>query len=127
VNGSITGVRFFKSTPSNSGTHVAHLWSATGQQLASATFTNETGTGWQQVSFDVPVGITANTTYVVSYYAPSGHYAGTDNYFGNLIDRSPLFVPAGTAGVYKYGSSGFPTQSFQRNNYWVDVVFKKER
>lgn len=29
----------------------------------------------------------------------------------------------GPNGVYRYGASGYPTQSFQASNYWVDVVF----
>ena len=38
-----------------------------GQLLASAPFTNETASGWQQVNFPAPVNIAANTTYVASY------------------------------------------------------------
>jgi hypothetical protein len=26
-------------------------------------------------------------------------------------------------GVYRYGASGFPEQSYNRTNYWVDVTF----
>ena len=37
---------------------------------ATVTFTGETASGWQQATFATPVAITANTTYVVSYYAP---------------------------------------------------------
>src|SRR5690242_9403152 len=46
-DGYITALRFYKQ-PSNTGTHIGHLWSATGQMLAEATFTNETDTGWQE-------------------------------------------------------------------------------
>ena len=46
VNGYITGLRFYKSA-ANTGTHVAHLWSSTGQLLATATFTGESAMGWQ--------------------------------------------------------------------------------
>ena len=60
VSGFITGIRFYKGT-GNGGTHVGHLWSATGTLLATATFTNETTTGWQQVSLSTPVAIVANT------------------------------------------------------------------
>ena len=74
VNGSITGLRFYKSS-ANTGTHVGHLWSNTGTLLASATFTGETASGWQQVTFPSPIAITAGTTYVASYYAPNGHYS----------------------------------------------------
>ena len=54
--GYITGLRFYK-TPGNTGTHIGHLWTAGGTQLAEATFTGETGSGWQQVSLNSPVAI----------------------------------------------------------------------
>ena len=54
TTGTITGIRFYKG-PQNTGTHVADLWSATGTLLATATFTNETASGWQQVNLSTPV------------------------------------------------------------------------
>ena len=56
--GTISGVRFYKSA-ANTGTHIGSLWTANGTLLASATFTNETASGWQQVNFSQPVPITA--------------------------------------------------------------------
>ena len=61
TNGQITGIRFYKG-PQNTGPHVADLWSSTGTLLATATFSNETASGWQQVNFSNPVAITAGTT-----------------------------------------------------------------
>ena len=55
TNGTITGIRFYKG-PQNTGTHVADLWSSTGTLLATATFTNETASGWQQVNLSQPCG-----------------------------------------------------------------------
>src|SRR5579872_2557967 len=49
VAGTITGIRFYKSA-ANGGTHVGNLWSVNGTLLATATFTDETAAGWQQVS-----------------------------------------------------------------------------
>src|SRR5579863_2000843 len=71
VAGTVTGVRFYKG-PSNTGTHVGHLWDHSGHLLASVTFTGETATGWQQALFSKPIAITANTSYIVSYFAPKG-------------------------------------------------------
>jgi len=42
---------------------------------------NETASGWQQVLFGAPVAVTAGTTYVASYHAPSGGYSSTLNTF----------------------------------------------
>jgi hypothetical protein len=124
--GFITGLRFYKGTQ-NSGTHVGHLWSSAGQQLAEATFTNETASGWQEVMFAEPVPIRANTTYVASYFSPSGGYAIDQDYFTSAVNSPPLRALAngedGPNGVYKYQTSGFPTQTFQASNYWVDVLF----
>jgi WD40 repeat protein len=127
LDGWVTGVRFYKGT-ANIGTHVGNLWTAEGLRLATATFTNETASGWQQVDFANPVAITANTEYVVSYFAPNGRYASDSQAFASAgVDKYPLHVPASGAnpnGVYRYGAtSQFPTDSFQASNYWVDVVF----
>jgi hypothetical protein len=126
VDGFITGLRFYKGA-GNTGTHVGHLWSATGTLLASVTFSGESTSGWQQMSLSSPVAVTANTTYVASYRAPRGHYAADEGYFATTYSNGPLRALAngeqGGNGVYKYGTSGFPTQTFNASNYWVDVVF----
>jgi hypothetical protein len=127
--GSITGVRFYKAAM-NTGTHVAHLWSTTGTLLGSATFTNETSSGWQQVNFSTPISISANTVYIVSYFAPKGHYSDNTGYFSKSgADRAPLHAlqdgTSGPNGVYLYASSGgFPNNSYSATNYWVDPVFQ---
>jgi uncharacterized protein DUF4082/Big-like domain-containing protein/putative Ig domain-containing protein len=126
--GYITGVRFYKSA-ANTGTHVAHLWNNTGTLLATATFTSETASGWQQVSFSKPVAITANTAYVASYHTTIGHYSGDAGYFASSgVSHSPLHTYANTSatpeGPYAYGSSSaFPTSTYNSANYWVDVAF----
>jgi hypothetical protein len=126
--GFILGVRFYKGS-TNTGTHAGNLWSSTGSLLASATFTNETASGWQQINFATPVAVSANTTYVASYFAPSGGYAFDGAYFARSgVDNEPLRALAngedGPNGVFRYGaSSSFPSQTFSATNYWVDVVF----
>ncbi len=127
VAGTVTGIRFYKG-PANSGTHIGSLWSAAGALLASATFTNETASGWQQVSFSTPVTIAANTTYVAGYLAPRGEYSVTSGAFASTgVSNPPLQAPATTTsanGVYLYtNTSAFPTSTFKGNNYWVDVDF----
>jgi hypothetical protein len=128
LSGYVTGIRFYKGT-GNTGTHVGHLWTSTGTLLATATFTNESTLGWQQVNFSQPVAIQANTTYVASYYAPTGHYAYTSAYFASAgADNAPLHALSNAAGngdgVFAAGGPGtFPTSSYNATNYWVDVVF----
>lgn len=128
VPGTITGLRFYKGA-GNVGTHTGHLWSRAGALLGSVTFSAETGSGWQQASFASPVAIAAGTTYIASYFAPGGHYAYTSSAFAAAgVDSGPLHALRdgvdGGNGVYRYGAtSGFPTQSWNATNYWVDVVF----
>ncbi len=127
VNGTINGLRFYKG-PQNTGTHAADLWSSTGTQLATATFQNETASGWQQVNFSAPVAVTAGTTYVASYHTNTGFYSTTDNFFAGGVTSGDLTAPASAAsggnGVYAYGStSAFPANTFNAANYWVDVQF----
>jgi hypothetical protein len=128
VAGHVTGIRFYKAVP-NTGAHVGSLWSASGTLLASATFTNETPSGWQQVSFATPVAIAANTTYVAAYFAPKGDYSDTASGFASAGTVNPpltaLANPVSPNGVYKYSStSAFPTSAFKATNYWVDVDFE---
>jgi hypothetical protein len=127
-NGTITGIRFYKA-PQNTGTHIGDLWTTSGNLLASATFTNETASGWQQVNFSSPVTITAGTTYIASYHTNAGEYSYDSNYFANSLTNGPLTAPSsastGGNGVYAYGTSNlFPNSTFNATNYWVDVVFQ---
>jgi len=128
VAGTISALRFYKAA-ANTGTHVGSLWTNTGTLLASATYTNETASGWQTVNLSSPVAITAGTYYVVSYLAPVGHYAEDDNFFvTSSYDNAPLHSPQdgteGSNGVYGYSSSAaFPTSAYASANYYADVVF----
>ena len=128
INGTITGLRFYKGA-SNTGTHVGNLWSSSGALLASAVFSNETASGWQQVNFSNPVPITAGTVYVASYHTNVSHFSIDVGGFATAgVDNPPLHAlgngVSGSDGVYMYGStSSFPTNTYLASNYWVDVVF----
>jgi hypothetical protein len=129
VDGYITGLRFYKGA-ANTGEHVGHLWQADGKALldpGGVTFAGETASGWQQVALAAPIPVLANTTYVASYYSPSGYFAMDTGAFATTgVDNPPLHALAsgmdGPNGVYLWDTSGFPTGS-STNNYWVDVVF----
>ncbi|MGH9119359.1 MAG: DUF4082 domain-containing protein [Acidimicrobiales bacterium] len=130
IDGFITGLRFYKGA-GNTGTHVGHLWTSGGALLATATFTGETVSGWQQANLPAPVPVTAGTTFVASYFAPNGHYAADGNYFATSgYEVWPLRALVtgedGPNGVYRDGSSGFPTSTYNAANYWVDVVFNND-
>ena len=125
----MTGVKFYKSAL-NTGTHTGSLWSvATGQLLATGTFTNETASGWQLLTFPVPVQVTAGTAYVASYHTGAGHYAA-DQFAFTFGPRTmaplvaPQDLPATPNGVFHAGASAFPDSTYRSTNYWVDVLFQ---
>ncbi|PIK69083.1 hypothetical protein CS379_31655, partial [Methylobacterium frigidaeris] len=121
--GTVSAIKFYKGSQ-NTGTHTGTLWSSTGQKLATATFTNETASGWQTATFSSPVTLTPGATYTASYHTNTGHYSTTANGFSSAVTNGPLTAPSSGNGVYAYGSSSlFPTNTYQNTNYWVDVVF----
>ncbi len=129
VNGQVTGVRFYKSA-NNTGTHTGALYTSTGTLLASGTFTNETASGWQALTFSSPVSVKASTVYVVAYFAPNGHYSDSPGYFGgNTATYGQMHAIAdgvsGGNGVYAYGSGPtFPSNTYNATNYWVDAMWQ---
>ena len=131
VSGQITGMRFYK-TSGNTGTHIGELYAyPSGTRLAQATFSGESSSGWQMVTFSSPIIISPNTTYVAAYWSGSGNYSGNTHHFAIPITNGPLTGLAdgtdGHNGIYKYtGSPAFPTTyttMSDQPNYWVDVMF----
>ena len=121
VDGQITGISYYKSA-TDTGTHTGALWTSNGTVLASGTFTNETSSGWQTLTFSTPVSITAGTTYVAGFHS-NGHYAATPGFFTSAYTNGDLTAPV-NAGVYTYGASGsFPTSTYDSTNYDVSVLF----
>ena len=131
TSGFITGIRYYKPSQST-GTHVGSLWTATGTRLGQVTFTNESASGWQQATFAAPIPVNAGTTYVASYFTPS-RYVVNGGYFATTpTTRGPLTAlqngTDGGNGLYRYtgAPSTFPDQTYNSENYWVDVVFSEQ-
>jgi hypothetical protein len=135
--GTVSALRFYKAV-TNIGVHIGNLWTGDGQLIARGTFTNETASGWQELTFNPAIPVNASTTYVASYFAPAGHYSQESGYMfgapspmpdGNgSIDSAPLHAYRNSAGVindlYSYSAgTTFPTSTYNGENYWVDVVF----
>lgn len=122
-SGEVTGLQYYQSNGAT-GVTTATLWSADGQVLARAKFAPTTVVGWRTVPLDSAVPLTAGSTYVVSYFAPSGGYAVTERDLTSNRSQNGFSLGAG-AGVYRYGGkSGFPTATYQGSNYLVDVVYQ---
>lgn len=125
--GQITGIRFYKDAL-NTGAHTGKLWTNAGALLATAAFTGETASGWQQALFATPVTITAGTVYVASVYSAGGGYSYDSGYFvSSGHDSPPLHAPQdaapGANGVFAYPDA-FPDQTFGSTNYWIDVLYE---
>ncbi len=119
--GQITAIRFWKSS-SESGTHVGHIWDSKGTLLATATFVNETASGWQQQSLSTPLAVTANAEYLVSVNTGNNYFVATSSGLASQVSNKNLHSESGSNG--RYGSSGqYPTNSYSNSNYFRDVVF----
>lgn len=121
ADGTVDAVRFYKG-PQNAGPHTGSLWTGSGALLAQTTFENETASGWQTAELPTPVRVSAGASYVVSYHAPTGGYSSDADGFVSPSTRRSIDVPA-AAGVYGYGDSGFPTETWRNSNYFVDLTF----
>ena len=80
---------------------------------------DETASGWQAVTFDHPVPITADTTYVASYLAPNGHYSVTGAGFASArstTTRCARWPTPAANGVYRYSAHlRVPDERLQRD------------
>ena len=119
VNGQITHIRFWKAPGEPSGNHVGRIWTANGLLLASAFFTNETASGWQEVQLQTPLSVTANVKYRVTYNVHQV-VAKTTNGIPSAITSGPL--------VAWRSFTATPAGSFpmipNTNNLFVDVRFR---
>lgn len=126
INGTIKGVRFYKEGAAMSGTHTGRLSTTNGVEITSATFSGESGSGWQDVSFNTPVAVTAGTTYIASVVMANGQYIASTNYFSSAVTNGPLTAVAGSSGNGVFRTASPPTaftNSGNNANYWIDVAF----
>jgi hypothetical protein len=63
--------------------------------------------------------------YIVSYHT-NGFYSVDRNYFVGAFTHGALTALAsGSSGgncVFLYGAGGFPQDTYEATNYWVDVL-----
>src|SRR5205814_3495172 len=103
--------------------------SIAGALLGTGTFTGETASGWQTMTFASPVTITAGTVYVASYHTNVGVSLDNGYFTSQGVDNAPLHALKsnsgnGVNGVYAFGAGTvFPFNGNVDTNYWVDVVF----
>ena len=119
-DGEITAIRFYQG-PDNAGASEATLWALNGTKMASAPIPPGPE-GWREVRFNQPIAVDADHEYVVSYQASKGHYStDSDTFAGGRQVKSGWLTATG--GVFAKGN-GFPGESSQGTNYYVDPVFR---
>jgi len=117
----LTALRFYKS-PGETGAHVGRLWTAGGGRIATATFENETASGWQSQDLAEPVTLRPGRTYVASINA-NAYYVVTRDQLATSLSRGPLHTVAdGANGVFSEQAGDMPTDSWRTSNYFVDAV-----
>lgn len=121
TSGTIDAIRFYRPRES-SGPFTARLWDDRGRVLSTIRFQSLTSHGWQTARLSNRVAVSAGRQYTASYSAPSGRYAASQNYFSSATETRYLRIPRG-AGVYKYSTGSYPSESYQNSNYYVDVQF----
>lgn len=125
--GRITAVRFWKVS-GDAGAHTVAVWSSAGTLLSSQASTGETASGWQEVTLDTPVDITAATLYVVGTWYASGLYGYTAAAFGADVTVDDLTAPdtaeaSGNGRFNLANAFAFPANTFGANNYHQDLVY----
>ena len=129
VAGYITGVRFYKG-PGNTGTHVGHLWTSSGHAAGDRHLHRRDGAAAGSRSASPrrwrsrPTPPTSPPTT-----RPIGRYSRSSNYFAARRDRQRAAARACRTARRRQRRlplrqrRRLPDQTYQSENYWVDVVF----
>ncbi|ACK73468.1 Ig domain protein group 1 domain protein [Gloeothece citriformis PCC 7424] len=120
--GQITAIRYWRAN-SETGTHTGKIWTATGELLASVTFSNETSSGWQEQVLSTPLNIQANTTYVVSVNCNLYYVYAYDELANPITNGELSSIADGNNGVFNGTPGAFPANSYRNTNYFRDVNF----
>jgi N,N-dimethylformamidase beta subunit-like protein/uncharacterized protein DUF4082/Big-like domain-containing protein len=120
---SLVALRFWKE-PGETGTHIGRVWTSSGTLLASATYANETASGWQRQPLATPLTLSPGQTYTISV-GMNSVYAKTTAGLAQSISAGPISsVADGANGVFNLTAGSFPSSSWQSSNYFVDGVVK---
>jgi len=111
------GVRLYKLAGDSPATRTATVWNqATQAQIATATFTAESPTGWQSVSFGSAPVLTAGTTYRVGVNLTGS--GGSCSFTGASMGTGPNATMSQN-GYYTATIGAFPTILW--GSYWFGI------
>jgi Zn-dependent metalloprotease len=119
--GHVTHVCFYKAA-GETGTHTGRLWSNTGGSLTSATFLNETASGWQCQKLPTSFPITSGVDYWVTYNV-TNLVAKTFNVFPPSIVNGPLTA---SGSAFSTPAGTFPNTG-STSNLFADIRFNSPR
>jgi hypothetical protein len=140
VDGYVTGIRwYFPATlPAVAPTALLYevIDSGSGTELASTQFASPVAGQWNEVLFDDPVPVDADTLYIAAvwtpdrYVATSGFFTAADLVSGDLVAIQDATNPTGLSGNQRNGrfesgaSPAYPTDFFGAASYFADVLFE---
>lgn len=120
VEGKVVGLKFYKAS-GETGSHTAHLWTASGSHLGSGTFGTETSSGWQTVTIS-GVDVSPSAEYVVSVNNNTRH-AKTFS----LLSGGSIYSPPGNLeadySLWDPTLGAIPT-TVSYSGFYVDVIFR---
>jgi hypothetical protein len=119
----LIALRYWKDA-TETGSHVGRVWNSAGTQIASATFQNESASGWQRQSLAVPVSLQPGQTYTISIGLHSTYVRNYDDLATQLVSGPLRSVADGHNGVYASVAGQFPSASYRNSNYFVDAVVR---
>lgn len=138
--GSAIGMRYWRATAAMPANPTGRLYKVSDQSAvpgSDVTFdAGDTVGEWIEALFSAPIPLTELTEdYIPMVRMPNGQYAATTSYFDsgpgatgitsgilraeNFTDITP---PTPGQGCFKEGAMGFPTNSGNGTNYWVDLI-----
>ena len=120
--GSISAVRFYRHPTSTQTTFVVRVWNGAGTQVATATLTNVTSSGWVRAPLGAPVSVAAGE-FTVSYAVENAvNFSITTN--------APVPAPVGELThqlfVYNNTAPGLYPSTTSAHNYFADVEYTVE-
>lgn len=125
TSGAVGGVQFYKSVARRAATpRKATVWTSRGKRLGAVRIPRTAGRGWSQVTFETPVKLRADRSYVISVFAPRGRYPQTTGgrslpvRGGGLVARHGVRVEA--------PASRFPRRVARSTNFWIDPLFIRD-
>ena len=128
-DGYITALRFYKQA-NNTGSHVGHLWSGTGQLLAAVPFTDETPRAGRRSSSPTRCRSprtppTSPPTTRPRGATGSARASSTRAWTARRCTRRTRRARRAATASSATARARFPDQSFNATNYWVDATFHR--